>query len=42
MMMMRRRRRMRSAYTEVPTPHASSVKCNDMVDVRNNKYIYQK
>jgi len=39
MMMMRRRR---SAYTEVPTPHASSVKCNDMVDVRNNKYIYQK
>jgi hypothetical protein len=34
--------RRRSAYTEVPKPHASSVKCNELVEARNNKYTYQK
>jgi ribosomal protein L35AE/L33A len=36
-MMMRR-----SAYTEVPTPHASSVKCNELVEARNNKIYIPK
>jgi hypothetical protein len=38
MMMMMVMRRRRCAYTEVLTPHASTVKYNKLVEARNNKY----